>query len=697
MLGEKGEAVKTMREIGLDNVLKMNMTIPPQSRSYSYGPSIIDGVWATPYIQQRIISCGFAPFDYLYPSDHRGFFLDVDILELLDARDINVQPPAYRRLKCTIPKRVALYCKEVQEKWNNHKIAEKINKLKDMSLYIGDDQHLRDSFQKILNQYDSEISGILSSSERNCCQVSRHCTALFTPALQKLLRNKRQLQQQLSKTKKLNISSSSPDVLNNVKQYKKDLHNVNLELRNYTKKQREKRDEFITERAKDIAEKKGISKSKLSSIVKNLKHIERQIDDAQRIRNTLKPGSKTRTDYVMIPALSQYTQEQKMHPSFDFKNIETIWPRLQVANGKDITEWYNVENPQLVEKLILEALQKHFSQASDTLITSPKWRNLLQSKEIQDSLLDGTFEWEADIPAEFKELLSVFQTPISARNTISFQLKYEAFVKFIQSSKEKTATSPSSRHYGHYKALLDGAPEVLHDIFTLMQLSVDKGIFLDRYKRTLTTLICKESGTPYLHRFRPIHIIEAELQFISKSIWAKKMINQAEKTQNVTDAQYGGRHGRQAQSSVLNTVLYYDIHRQIRQDFTSNDDDMKANFDREIPHYVAAETRSVGMTHEAGQFLVQATSSQEYFIRTPNGTSTSSYGFSKERPIWGLGQGVGWAGACWQITASTISKCMNDNCLGIYLCCPERTIEIEKLMDFFIDDTKKYAIGFVVV
>jgi len=52
---------------------------------------------------------------------------------------------------------------------------------------------------------------------------------------------------------------------------------------------------------------------------------------------------------------------------------------------------------------------------------------------------------------------------------------------------------------------------------------------------------------------------------------------------------------------------------------------MKANFDREIPHYVAAETRSIGgMPFEAGQYLIQATSSQEYFIRTLNGSSAKN-------------------------------------------------------------------------
>ena len=216
----------------------------------------------------------------MFPSDHRGMFLDVDIVEILDAREIDVQLPAYRRLKCTIPKRVKSYCAEVISKWQLHKIHEKVAKLEDMSTVIQGDQQLYVSFENFLNQYDDEISGILSSSERNCCEVSRHCTMLFSPTLQKLLREKRQLQQQISKMKKIDLVSSPPSLMQDLKSQRKQLHSVNIKLREYSKTQREKRTEFLEERAKDLSEQRGLPKSKISSVVKNLKHIEKQIFDA---------------------------------------------------------------------------------------------------------------------------------------------------------------------------------------------------------------------------------------------------------------------------------------------------------------------------------------------------------------------------------------------------------------------------------
>ena len=45
---------------------------------------------------------------------------------------------------------------------------------------------------------------------------------------------------------------------------------------------------------------------------------------------------------------------------------------------------------------------------------------------------------------------------------------------------------------------------------------------------------------------RAIHVVEAELQFYSKSVYIQKMMKTVEKHKLVTDEQYGGRVNRQA-------------------------------------------------------------------------------------------------------------------------------------------------------
>ena len=58
---------------------------------------------------------------------------------------------------------------------------------------------------------------------------------------------------------------------------------------------------------------------------------------------------------------------------------------------------------------------------------------------------------------------------------------------------------------------------------------------------------------------RTIRIIEAELQFITKIIYTKRMMRKAEKLELITDEQYGGRRKRQALLVVIHKMTYYNI------------------------------------------------------------------------------------------------------------------------------------------
>ena len=138
----------------------------------------------------------------------------------------------------------------------NHKITEKIDRLDNLSTALNDPL-LRESFISFLNQYDTEISGILSSSERNCCQVGRHCSLLFTPELKNLLRRRRQLQQQLNKNKKSRFSDPIPGIFDTIKKQQKQLQSTTVELREYSKTQREKRDAYLEERAIELTKKRA--------------------------------------------------------------------------------------------------------------------------------------------------------------------------------------------------------------------------------------------------------------------------------------------------------------------------------------------------------------------------------------------------------------------------------------------------------
>jgi len=132
----------------------------------------------------------------------------------------------------------------------------------------------------------------------------------------------------------------------------------------------------------------------------------------------------------------------------------------------------------------------------------------------------------------------------------------------------------------------------------------------------VTTLICKEKNKkPLIHRLRPLHLIEIELQAISKSQWAKQLLKNAERHNLVADSQYGGRANKQAQSLILNKTLVYDINRHLAKDFSSVDEDLKACYDRELAHLGAVEDRYYGNTYQHGKFLTETTKGQFFLLR----------------------------------------------------------------------------------
>jgi len=80
-----------------------------------------------------------------------------------------------------------------------------------------------------------------------------------------------------------------------------------------------------------------------------------------------------------------------------------------------------------------------------------------------------------------------------------------------------------------------------------MKIVLKRTIIWARWKITVTALISKDKGTPKIHRLRPLHIVQQEINAIAKAfLWAKKLMRKAKKkTGNMSDDQYGGRKNRQ--------------------------------------------------------------------------------------------------------------------------------------------------------
>jgi len=107
----------------------------------------------------------------------------------------------------------------------------------------------------------------------------------------------------------------------------------------------------------------------------------------------------------------------------------------------------------------------------------------LRDKNIQQALLDGTFPIPGDLPKEAQELLQEIRRPTHEIDEIRSYTTFDDFKDNIRHIDEKKSSSPSGRHYGHYKTLLNSNEGYLQLIHGLAEIALQHGFVLERWKK----------------------------------------------------------------------------------------------------------------------------------------------------------------------------------------------------------------------
>ena len=217
-------------------------------------------------------------------------------------------------------------------------------------------------------------------------------------------------------------------------------------------------------------------------------------------------------------------------------------------------------------------------------------------------------------------------------------LTEEKFRDFYRKIPEDKSASPSGLHIGHYKAAITD-PEFLFAVWKIMSLAYNNNYCLKRWKTSATTLLEKVHGFPCIHKFRTIHIIESDLNYVMRSIRGREFMYHNEDNKPLHDSQYGGRRGRQPQSAILNKVLSLEIIRHYGEDAVLVDNDAKAYYDRIIPYLTTYMLKRLGMPYYLSKFMCTVLKQMHYSIRLPQGHS-ATYD-SSGKTLYGTGQGAG--------------------------------------------------------
>ena len=207
-----------------------------------------------------------------------------------------------------------------------------------------------------------------------------------------------------------------------------------------------------------------------------------------------------------------------------------------------------------IEQELLRYNITWFRQAADTPFGHGELFNLLGYDGLTaeaDAIVSGTCipYMGIQMSRELQIFLEECCRPESVKEISSF-ITIDNFKKTVKDWKETTSTSPSGRHLGHYKtALLNDRLTALH--VAMLNLPIMYGFAPERWTHSITPLIEKDEGKPFLTRLRVIHLFEADYNLFLKLLYGKRMVRNAEKANALHDQQHGSRPRRMTTDALF--------------------------------------------------------------------------------------------------------------------------------------------------
>jgi hypothetical protein len=259
-----------------------------------------------------------------------------------------------------------------------------------------------------------------------------------------------------------------------------------------------------------------------------------------------------------------------------------------------------------------------------------------------------------------KEFLLSFSIPANIANSapINTKISEDDVKKGFGKWKEATSTSPSGRHLGHYKAIIQN--QVLLECLTkFLSIAIERGISIRRWQHAINIMLEKDPGRPMINRLRIIHLFEADFNFFLKIMWGSRLVHQANDYGMINTGQYGSVPGKMAIELVMLNQISNDICRTNKINLIRFENDASACYDRILVHLGMLAAHRCGMPTNAVQIHADTLERMQYKVKTAFGISTNHYSSDHGEPLFGTGQGSGASPAVWLTLVVILMNTLN--------------------------------------
>ena len=154
----------------------------------------------------------------------------------------------------------------------------------------------------------------------------------------------------------------------------------------------------------------------------------------------------------------------------------------------------------------------------------------------------------------------------------------EDFKYYWQRVNERTSSSYSGLHFGHYKAAAES--DYLSRLHALHITTIARsGCHPKRWGRGLTVMLEKIAGCALVHKLRAILLMEADFNFHNKLVFGHRMMDMAREKGLIPPEVYSQKEST-TEDAILDHVLSMDLAEQARVPFLDSSVDAANCYDR---------------------------------------------------------------------------------------------------------------------
>jgi hypothetical protein len=616
----------------------------------------IDFIFGCDDARKYVIRSGSLAYTEGPQSDHRSLYVDLSPNFITTPSWHSIQSLQSRDLHTGNPELVKKYHCAMLEYYAQHRMVERIQ-----SLYECKDSMDRDALRTALIKWDNDQGRAMEHSERKLRRPPQKCA--WSPALRNtailrrywLLRLREQTRNENYTQKFIRwqqeVQSSDPSFSLpflgqglSLEQIRIHLNRANRQFRSTQKQSIPLRlqtyQELLETYQDDIAPVTKAESRRKAKVLQRTIEGERIRQVFDNLRRVVRPSENSSLSKVLVP--TDTSLDSDTHSSYHLTQNTPI----------DDILWETIVDREEIDRHLLQYNRDSFRAAS----ASPCGHGIIHDaltfsslSPASEALLAGTVpdEWVGQ-DNYLREFLASFAIPTQVRShgDINSEITGEDVLRGFRGWKERTSTSPSGRHLGHYKALIEH-PLLLDCFVKFMNIVVLRGIAVPRWCHATNVMIEKDVGKPRIHRLRIIHLFEADYNFFLKLQWGHRLVRQAASLDLLHNSQHGSIPRRTAMDPIMLTQLTSDLCRILKHDLARFDNDASACYDRIIVALGMLAARRCGMPRNAIRLHADALQFMKYTVKTMYGISDSTYQGTPFAPLFGTGQGSGASPAVW--------------------------------------------------